>query len=152
MGSFLLSLIVSFPVFAFANESTHDFARDVQIGIEFYQINLNTLKELAAINSANADESVERDLSICNVIGETDGKMGDLYHAVNQLLYRVKDSNDQKFLDSKGMDILNHNVALRHFCFRSQANHYRDVEYLKTSISNCEKDFSEVQPLIEKYL
>lgn len=137
---------------AHADESNYWLARVVNTSIDVYRSSINGLESISNIFHQNEDERIERDLALCELIGESDRNGSALHSAIGEMINHIKDIDDRKFLDRKNFDVLRNNVALKGFCIKSYKGKYRDIIYLQSSFNPIRQDFEELRPVIAKYL
>jgi hypothetical protein len=140
------------PMTSFASENEYILARDVQYRMKIYDSQITALDEISNSQKINDEDRAQRDLALCELVGETDGNSGELFRSTANLMRSILDLDDRSFLDNKGVDIIEHNVALKGFCIRSYNGEFRDIPYLKSTIKTIRNDFFDLNPIIKKYL
>lgn len=146
-----LSLFV-FSLSLQARESMYSYAYQIQFGIELYNVTLDTLDDVSNHAASSEDERVERDLALCDFIGQSEQNRSFMTMALGAFINHHQDNKERAFLDVKHRDIARNNTRLRFFCYGSRKEAYRNIPYLKSAIKTLRRDFSDLKPIVDKYL
>ena len=143
---FFLNLIL-FGDIASANESQSS-AKVLIARIKMYNYALDSIK---AITSSSGD-SVERDLSLCLVIGNATEGTGNLAIASWNLRDNILDETDREELDNLGGKQVTLRGAMQRFCINSDPSEYRSAQLLLSKVSETDTILIKLKKLAEKYL
>lgn len=147
----LIVMLTSIQVRA-ADQDNWWLARDLKMWVETYKIDINAVNELSNIDSNNEAEKADRDIALCETIGESHSNVNSLFHAIKALYYNINDIEDRKILDRKSGDVIQYHVAFKKFCLNFFPDQYRNISYLQSLIVPTIDGLTELQPLIDKYL
>jgi hypothetical protein len=109
------------------------------------------LEAIRTISSSSAD-TVEKDLSLCLVVGNASDETGNVAIASWSLRDKISDEIDREELDSLGSKQVSIRGAMQRFCTTSDPREYRDHTILLNKVSETDTILSKLKTLAEKYL
>jgi hypothetical protein len=147
---FIVFLFLSISVFA--ETSLTLLAKNVETKIYFHTSTVETIRARANSASDSADAMIERDLSICQSVGQISKDRSDTFEATQKLLGATDQLEDREFLNAISGKILTENFTLSGFCLKGFNGEYRNIETLKAHVELLDQNLNELKKYIGKWM
>jgi len=159
MKKIILLLVLSLSgknTFASANcsgDSVPVLAKYAKLYLNVYSVSIDALKSYSQLDPSKVD-SVERDLAICNTIGEQGKSLMDANRAMRELQFKIQSGcfqGDPVQLDNYFWAITEADINLKHFCFKGYGDGYRDINVLKSHLIVSSNALIKYSDLLSEY-
>jgi hypothetical protein len=152
MNKTIFALILFASGITLGADTSKLYAKAVELEANAYEFALEQAVTLITTPPQDPTEIANRDLEICNIIGEQAGAMKDLNLAGQDLIRSLRSIDDRKSLDKLTFDLLTTNFELRGYCHSASAKDFRNVPTLIVRLQHLEHLLGDLAQFLKKYL
>jgi len=154
-GVLLLSLSgrVVFASTDCSGTSVPDLAKFAQLELNIYSVSIEALTNYSQLDVSKVDPT-ERDLAICNTIGEGVHSLMSAMRGMRELQVKIQQRcapGDPAQLDNYFWAIVEVALDLKHYCFKGYEDGYRDLDTLKLRLDASKKAMKVYSDLLTEY-